>query len=211
MPLFQAERHEPLTGAAWDEASALAAIAAIVADAHGAFTEEGLWPIHPFDRSDERPPDCLKPLYHGAAGVIWALNHLAAMGAAAADRDYRPTVRDLAQRNRHDLDRYETVASYMGHEQAAFLVGETGLLLLQWTLEPSDALADRLEASITATIGDPRGLVWGGAGALLAALTLRERTGDARWKTLSDKHFNALWDQWADVDGSGRWLWTQDL
>ena len=63
----------------------------------------------------------------------------------------------------------------------------------------------------SATIGDPRGLVWGGAGAMLAVLTLHERTGDARWKTLLLKHFDALWAQWADADGSGRWLWTQDL
>src|ERR1019366_10060171 len=85
MSLFQAERHEALSGGLWREDRAREAIARIVADTHQGFSAEGLWPIHSFDRSEERPPDSLKSLYHGAAGVIWALDHLAKTGA-----DHRP-------------------------------------------------------------------------------------------------------------------------
>lgn len=70
MSLYDAQRHESLTGAKWSEDRARAAIEKIVADTHDAFSPEGLWPLHPFDRSPERPPDCLKLLYHGAAGFF---------------------------------------------------------------------------------------------------------------------------------------------
>ena len=51
MALFDPARHEPLTDQPWDESLARAAIARIAADAHAAFDGDGLWPIHPIDRS----------------------------------------------------------------------------------------------------------------------------------------------------------------
>ena len=71
--LFEPARHEALTQCSWNEAAVRAHIARIVAETHAAWRgEEGLWPIHPIDVSDERP-DRMKTLYYGAAGVIWAL------------------------------------------------------------------------------------------------------------------------------------------
>src|SRR5512135_3149331 len=69
MPLFEAGRHEALTETAWNEARARSAISRIVADTNADCTAGGLWPIHPADRSPERPPDHMKMLYNGAAGV----------------------------------------------------------------------------------------------------------------------------------------------
>ena len=71
MRLFQADRHEPLSGAPWREDRAREAIARIVADTHQSFSAEGLWPIHPFDRSEERPPDSLDPLLLQAGELVW--------------------------------------------------------------------------------------------------------------------------------------------
>src|SRR5476649_2084619 len=103
MALFTPERHEPLTGREWDEDKAREALGRIVADTEAAFDPDGLWPIHPADLSPERPPDCLKPVYHGAAGVIWALTRLAETGGATLQRDYLPTALDLDRRQREDL------------------------------------------------------------------------------------------------------------
>lgn len=206
MALFDPARHEPLAGVAWDEARARHACRRILADTHAAFTPDGLWPIHPADLSPERPPDCLKPLYNGAAGVIWALEQLAGAGT-----DYLPSVRDLARRQRQDLERHPEIAAYTGAEQAAVWIGETGLHLLHHRLEPSAELEDRLEAGLAATRGDPRGLVWGGAGAMLAALDLQARTGDERWTALYRQHAEALWTSWDYADHAGCWVWTQDI
>ncbi len=182
-----------------------------MADTHAGFSTEGLWPIHPFDRSDERPPDCLKPLYHGAAGVIWALDHLAEVGATTDRRDYRPALDSLIERDRRDLATYPAVADYMGREQAALMVGETGILLLQSMHAPSAELMSRLRAVIAATVGDTRGVVWGGAGAMLAAIILYERSRDAVWRALILDHFEALWRRWTYDDAAGCHLWTQNL
>ncbi|HEY5009156.1 MAG TPA: hypothetical protein VII42_14215 [Caulobacteraceae bacterium] len=203
MSLYQAERHEPLSGGPWREDRAREAIARIVADAHDAFSAEGLWPIHPFDRSDERPPDSLKPLYHGAAGVIWALDHLANIGATNDRRDYGPALDSLIVRNRRDLEAWPAVAAYMAHEQAALMVGETGIQLLQAIRSPSENFTPPLQTAIAATVGDTRGLVWGGAGAMLAAIILHERTGDPVWRSLFMDHVEALWARWAYDDQAG--------
>ena len=211
MSLFEAERHEKLISAPWDEDRARAAIARIVTDTHKAFTPDGLWPIHPFDVSPERPPDCLKMLYNGAAGTIWALHRLAETGFAPPPRDYLPIVRDLARRHRDDVAKYAGVRAYIGGERNAYLFGETGLHLLEYKLAPSRELEDRFHSAIESKIGDVRGLVWGGAGAMLAALFLHQRSGEARWRDLFLRHAEALWQSWEYSNADRCWLWTSDL
>lgn len=211
MPLFDPERHEPLTATQWDENRAREAIARIAADAYRAFSATGLWPIHPLDVSPERPPDCLKMLYNGAAGTIWALHRLDEIGLARLAHDFAPTVRELARRHRGDLENHAGVRDYIGSERNAYLFGETGLHLLEWKVSPSQEAEDRLHAAIESKIGDVRGLVWGGAGAMLAALFLSERTGDERWRDLYRRHADALWQNWDYADAFGCHLWTSEL
>jgi hypothetical protein len=209
--LYEPKRHEALSAIAWDEAHACAAIEQIAADAHREFTPEGLWRIHPLDRSPERPPDSIKPLYHGAAGVIWALTYLAEAGAVERNCDYLPTVRELRARNRDDLRRNDGQREYMRRELGCYLVGETGMLLLEWKLAPSDKVAQELYDEIESRIGDPRGLAWGASGTMLAALFMHERTGEPRWRDLFLRNFDALWDQWRYDSNLGCHLWTHDL
>ncbi len=209
--LYESNRHEPLTATRWSETRARETIERIVGDTNRAFSAEGWWPIHPFDRSPERPPDSLKPIYYGAAGVIWALQYLDETGAAALQRDYLPTVRKLLQRHRDDLEKYAGVREYMGRVPGAFLIGELGFLLLNFKLEPSDELARLIERSIAAGIGDMRGLVWGGSGAMLAALFMHQRTSESRWRDLYLRHFDALWNQWEYDEEVGCHLWMAEL
>lgn len=211
MPLYEAERHERLIGTEWNEHRARDAIDQIVNDTHRSFSAEGLWPVHPFDRSPERPPDSIKYLYHGAAGVIWALNYLNATGAVALKRDYLPAVRELIPRIRDDLDKYPEMRKYMGAEGSSYLLGEAGILLLKWKLAPSEDLARQLYAHLEATIGDPRGIAWGSAGAMLAALFMYQFTNDARWKDLFLRSFGPLYDQWNYSDEARCHLWSSSL
>jgi len=209
--LFLPERHEPLTTEPWDEAKARAALLRIVAETNAAFTQDGLWPIHPQDISPERPPDCMKMLYNGAAGVIWALHELAGRKFAPLAHDFLPVVRSLTARHHDDLTKYEGIRNYIGHERDGYLFGETGLDLLEWKLAPSPATSDRLAARIERKVGDNRGIVWGGAGAMLAALFLHKATGDARWRELFSRHAGALWSQWHYDSESRCHLWAVDL
>jgi len=72
--MIDAKRHVPLGSRAWDSAAAQTAIDDIVEDAHARLDEARFWPAHP---QDEGAEDGDTSLYMGAAGVIWALDHLA--------------------------------------------------------------------------------------------------------------------------------------
>ena len=74
--LYEPAEFEPLTDELWDPARIEDSIAAIVVDADAAFDSEALGPAHEWDGWEEPLP--LKSLYVGAAGVIWALDALAA-------------------------------------------------------------------------------------------------------------------------------------
>jgi Lanthionine synthetase C-like protein len=211
MPLYEAERHERLVGDAWNENRARSALERIVADADRSFSSHDLWVIHPFDISPERPADSIKYLYHGAAGVIWALTYLNETGATALKRDYLPTVRQLISRIRDDLDKYPELRKYMGAESASYLLGEAGILLLLFKLAPSEEVALQLHAHLEATIGDPRGIAWGSAGGMLAALLMYQRTDDPRWKNLFLRSFEPLWNQFNYSDAARCHLWTSSL
>jgi len=153
VPLFEAGRHERLSETAWSEDRARNAIARIVADTNAAFDPQGLWPIHPADVSPERPPDCLKMLYNGAAGVIWSLHRLDELGVAPLVHDFLPAVRTLAARHRRDVDSHAGIRNYIGQERNAFLFGETGFHLLEWKLAPSPGIESALVSAIESKIG----------------------------------------------------------
>ncbi len=138
MPLCEAERHERLTGIEWNEDRARDANDRIVTDTHRSFDPDAMWPIHPIDRLPERPPKSIKYLYHGAAGVIWALGYLGEAGATSVKRDYLSTVRQLIPQISDDIDRYPEVRKHMGAELASYMLGEAGILLLQYKLAPSE-------------------------------------------------------------------------
>jgi hypothetical protein len=199
--LYEPDRHEPLASTAWDETRVCEAIAAIVDDAHNSYGGiEKLWPIHPIDVSPERA-DVLLPLYYGAAGAIWALQHL-----DAARRDYLPAVETLRERHRAATMRLS------GRIQHGFALGEAGIDFLHWQLAPSNALLDRLQSAIEANAHDPsNGFSWGAPGTMRAALFLHARTGDARWADLFVRHADMLWDAWHWHEPTGSYLWTQDL
>ena len=208
MALYVRERHEPLTDQDWDEGRARTALARIVSDTNAAFTPDGLWRIHPFDVSSERPPDALKSLYNGAAGVIAALHHLAAKGFAPLAHDFVPVACDLQRRWHADLAKLPEVRAYNEPDN---LMTDLGFHLLEWKLAPSSQVEDKLAATIATRIGDNRGFVWGAAGAMRAALFLHAATGDARWRDLFVRHADALWQSWQFDVAAQCHLWTVDL
>ena len=205
MALFDESRHEALTETPWRESAARAAIERIAADAHAAFSEEGLWPIHPIDRSPERA-DTLKPIYYGAAGVVWTLLQLQRAEMADIGRDYVPAVASLLERHRADSQRLT------GAPILAYPTGDAGIALLHWTMAPSRAIADELYRVIEANAAHPSlGFGWGGPGSMLAALFMFERTREQRFQTLYLQIFEALWQCWEYDAAFGCHLWTQDL
>jgi hypothetical protein len=202
--LFDPARHEPLDAEPWSEAAARRAIARIAEHALDAFDGEG-WPMHPLD-DPESPDERQHGLYLGSGGVIVALDHLARAGAVARRHDFGPIVQSLLERNR-------AVMGVPQHGSDSFLFGDSGLLLLQWLMQPGEALARRLRASVRANLRNPAlEQLWGSPGSLLAAVFMARATGAPEWGALLREGVQILWDQMEPVEAGGvSWFWTQDL
>jgi hypothetical protein len=180
--LFEQERHEPLTPTIWDESSARATIERIVKDTTDRFTPKKLWPVHPLDIVSGVLLQPFKMLYFGAAGVIWALDYLARVGATETRQDFSSTVAELLEWNRKEVRPFAP-------EMSSLLMGDVGILLLQWKLAPSESLATQLSDAIEANKMHPaREFMWGAPGTMLARFSytsgLKNRDGQPCFATV---------------------------
>ena len=205
--LFEPARHEPLRPLPWNEAEVRAAIERIVLDTEARFTEDRYWPMHPLDQEgDDDVTRVETPLYHGAAGVLWALRYLRDVGAATLTRTNGVDLNELLARNRAWL------GDIADRERASFMMGETPIHMMALADASSPALETTLDNLIVGNVDHPaRELMWGSPGTLLAALFLHERTGNQRWADLFRLTANKLWQQ---LEWSPQHLcsyWTQTL
>lgn len=202
--LHDPARHEPLQDLSWNEDAARAAIRHIAAEAEAQCREGRYWPVHPLDREGGDPDPVETPLYHGAAGVIWALHYLEDCGAVALGRDWLGDWESLLAANRRWL------AANAPGEQASWLMGDMPILMMALARHPG--LANELARLVAANLAHPaRELMWGAPGTLLAARFLHERTGEARWAALFRETAATLWEQLAWSDEHGCAYWVQDL
>jgi lantibiotic modifying enzyme len=151
-------------------------------------------------------PKPLKTLYVGAAGVVWALDRLRAGGHAE-------TTLDLPAIARRALDAWRekpgvlTVIPRPQPWNSGLFMGETGILLVLWRLDPADELADGLLRLVHENLAnDANDVMWGTPGTLLAARTMRDWTGETRW-------YEAVRESEAAVQAArdDDRLWTVDL
>jgi lantibiotic modifying enzyme len=203
--MYDEARHERLIVEDWDENRARDAIDLIVRGTHAHFDPRGLWPVHPLDRPSADRAKPFKMLYFGAAGVIWALDYLRRVGATTVTHDYSKTLADLASRNRADLNLSEP-------QSFSYLMGDTGIQLVQWRINPTEKLADQIFHSIEQNIKNPaREFMWGAPGTMLAALFMFEFTRDERWKELFSLNIRQISSELVKLTDLGCYTWTQDL
>lgn len=205
--LFDPARHEALQNIAWNEDRVREAIAWVVELTEQQYEPQHLWRPHPRDlEPGDDPTQPATCLYHGAAGVIWALHHLQALGAARLRRNYLADLEPLRALNRAWLEG----AGSQAH--AAYLMGDTPILMMAQGHAPDAARAATLAALIEGNQDHPaRELLWGAPGTLLAALFMYRRDGDERWAALFRAGAARLWQQlqWSEEFGCA--YWTQDL
>jgi hypothetical protein len=104
------------------------------------FTSEGFWPVHPLDFPDAKDP--LRTLCFGAAGVIWALDYLHSEGETAPPPDFEEALSDLLEANRAAVAPFN-----LGTD--SLLMGDAGILLLDWKRSHSHAVAAELARAIS--------------------------------------------------------------
>jgi hypothetical protein len=202
--LFDPARHEALTRTPCSESAARHAIARIAGDALLAASRASLWPAHALDEPD--PPDTRHvPLYHGAGGMIWALQQLRRVGAIDTDFDFSATLATLLERNR-------TLIAGRDDPQGSLLFGDAGLLSLQWQSGRDEDVANALFAAVEANLHH-RSLepLWRSPGSLLATVFMAEASGEARWRGQLERGLRILGDALVYDESLAAWLWVQDL
>ena len=203
--MYEEARHEPLIVAEWSQELALEAIDRIVRETHARFDPQTLWPIHPLDKFSDSPTEPFRMLYFGAAGVIWALHYLNVVGATAVKRDFAAALIDLAAKNRAALH-LDAPHTY------SYLMGDVGIVLVQWRLAPSAILVEQIFQAVEANIINPaRELMWGAPETMLAALFMFESSGEKRWREVYARSVTQLLSEWKKDEGLNCYLWTQDL
>ena len=209
--LFDPARHEPLAVDPWSESAARRAIETIAVAASRAFDPRTLWPAHARDVEDGDPALPRACLYHGAAGVIWALRHLQRQGLAEVAIDFDAPIDGLLGHHQ----RFNKAAGMDG--AGSYFLGDAGVLLLQWQHRREPATADALFAVVQANLHNPTlEPLWGSPGTLVAALHMLEATQEPRWRSVFREGVDILWHQMhtaqhSDHPGRDVWLWTQDL
>lgn len=200
--LFDPDHHEALVTKPWDAGLAQGAVREIANCAVDA-ARGGLWPMHPLDAEGEAAkPAC--GLYLGAAGVLWALRHLASQGAIADGERFSRWIADLPASYRKSPDTSSVVPSYF--------LGETGVLLLALRAQPTEALADELFACVERNTNNPAlEALWGAPGTMIAAVFAYELTGEERWRSLYLANVAGLMRNWRWHERERCDLWTQDL
>lgn len=201
--LFEAGRHEALDGATWDPRVAAGAIRELVADFEDHFDPDDFWPAHPLDLEGERSRR-FHSLYLGAAGVLWAMWHLAREGAV----ELRGTPGTVIGRVYDSyLDRPDTDSVV-----PSYFLGEVGILLVLWRMTGDPVAADRLYVRIRDNIPNPTNeALWAAPGTMVGALHMLEWTGEARWRELFLENVEQLWKTWLPGPHAECDLWTQDL
>ena len=202
--LFNSARHEALSSTSWNESAAREAVARIADDALRSFTPEDLWSAHPLD-DPETPAARHLPLYHGAGGLIWALQHLRRIGAIAGGFDFSATVATLVERNR---------AATADSEDArgSYFLGDVGLLLLHWHTTREAAIADALFSAIEANRHNKTlEALWGAPGSLIATLHMGMATDEPRWRAQLERGLRIVFDAMIFDESLGTWLWVQDM
>jgi hypothetical protein len=199
--MLERSRHVPLRPLAWDPDDVSNAIQEIVCDALDHFDRERFWPAHP---REDGVADGNTTLYCGAAGVIWALEYLARIGATGTRHDFRPVLPRLMDASRAEFAQQ----AYSNH--GSLLLGDMGTALVAVRVDPSPAIADAIYARANANTALPiRELMWGMPGSMLACIFMSEATGESRWRAMYEVQAARLLDQLEETDDGP--LWTQDL
>lgn len=199
--MFKRDRHFGVTSTAWDRDDAGKAIEEIAADALAALDTAELWPVHPMDGE---MPNGLGCTYLGAAGVVWALDHLHRVGALTDAHDFSPVLATALERNAP----WFASAGYPGH--ASLLMGELGIQLVAMRVAPKPGLADTIYALAATNTDLPvLELMWGLPGSMLACVHMDALTGDRRFRALFQVQATRLLAELETTDSGP--IWNQDL
>jgi len=138
--------------------------------------------------------------------VVHALDVLRRRGHAETTLDL-PAVMLRALESWREKPGVLTVIPCPEPTRPALFMGESGILLVLWRLEPADAIADDLHALVLENLSNSANdVMWGTPGTLLVAQLMHDWTGEERWADAARRTEAAL------LDARGRdGLWENEL
>jgi lantibiotic modifying enzyme len=189
--LFDLSDHVSRTASRWDERRARLAVEEILGEARAAFEPGRFWPRSERDELG-RVSDRDRGLWIGAAGVLWALDHL---GAGVGEQSV-----------------YASYLEQPDHPGSIGLMnGETGVLLVSWKLDPTREKEERLLEFVTLNRASPDNELFDGVpGTMLAALHLYEATGEESWRGAWLQCAEQLWELFRPDPELGCRIWVQN-
>ena len=135
-------------------------------------------------------------LYHGAAGISWALGEL---DPGLIDREVVDALetRIVAQPDAPDFAAQESGSASPGRSRSPSGIGQIRLVA---TALPAWPVLPRL-AALEIMFGHP--------GHMALAAQLHARTGEERWAEIWSSGARRLLDEWRYDEAIGAWFWTQ--
>lgn len=203
--LHEPSAHETLHGGPWDEERVRAVVREVVAETERMCDPAGRWPLHPIDAGDKDDDwaGVSHGIYLGAAGMLWALDHLTRADAAE-------TSIDLAAAAARLHAGYLQSCHAPDEPMPSLWVGEAGVVLVAELLAPDSARRDSLLNAVRQNAcNETREILWGAPGTMLAACEMFRRTGEERWAAAWRDSAEELLAEWRLDDELGCHLWTQ--
>lgn len=190
MTLFDPADHESLTTSPWSEDRVRLGIDRIVRETRESLEPGRFWPRSEHDELG-RASDRDRGLWIGAAGVLWALDHLG-----------------------HTVGEHGVYAGYLAEPDhpgsIGLMNGETGALLVSWKLDPTPEKEARLHELVSMNRASPDNELFDGVpGTMLAALHLYEATGEARWREAWLACAEQVWELFRPDPELGCRIWVQ--
>ena len=203
--LFTPAQHERLADRPFSEAAAPEAIRRIADRAERELDPaDGRWPLDPAD-VDREGDGSASALYHGAAGIAWALGELAAEGYAEPGVADRQLVEALESRILEEPDAQD-------YGDDGVWLGVAGVLAVAERRWPDASRRDRLAELARVSLTSPAlEVMYGHPGHMALAAQLHARTGEERWAASWSAGAERLLAEWRHDDELGAWLWTQKL
>lgn len=199
--LFEQERHEKVTTTQWSEDKVLEVIKDIFKNTISNFNPETFWPT---ESKEDADITCNKSMYFGASGVLWSLIQIADFLKEGLPLNKKELINQIYSDYITSPDTKEVVPS--------LYLGEVGILLIQYKIDPSIKIEDRLYEIIEENIENPTlEALWGAPGTMLGASYMYYWTKDKKWADLFVKNSDFLIKTLKDSVAKDEIIWTQDL
>jgi len=205
--LFIPERHDEITKINWSKELAIDYITQLIAKTENLFQSERLWPVHPDLHQGNGITQPITSLWFGAAGTLWALNHLSKSYAVNL-KAYLPYLDQLTQLQSAWVN--DMSSEFIPTNTSSYLLGSLGSRFVQSMFIGGDL--KKLQEDAVSNLYHPANeLMWGAPGSMIVALEMFRKTQQPEWLAIYQKGAAHLLSNYYLDEEKQCYVWQQDL